>query len=182
MSNILEIHGAGNKILANNAAICYTMDAVNESGCLKGEPMNRQPNNMVNQQSQKDTGAANPRPRESGPASRPNKQLITAAYERLSRDDERETESLSIEHQKFMLEDYAKKNGFTNLVHFTDDGISGTRWDRPGFTKMLDEIEAGNVAVCLCKDTSRLGRDYLRVGLFMDANVKHKLKKTNLFF
>jgi len=117
------------------------MDAVNESGCLKGNVMSRQPKT----------------------------QLITAAYERLSRDDERENESVSIEHQKIILEDYAKKNGFTNLVHFTDDGISGTRWDRPGFVKMLDEIEAGHVAVCLCKDTSRLGRDYLRVGLFMET-------------
>ena len=122
-------------------AVCYAMDAVNERGCLKGEPMDRQPKN----------------------------QPITAAYERLSRDDERENESVSIEHQKAILEDYANKNGFANLVHFTDDGISGTRWDRPGFMKLMDEIDAGRVATLLCKDTSRLGRDYLRVGLFMET-------------
>ena len=131
MKNTLDISGA----------VCYTMDAVNERGCLKGELMNRQPEN----------------------------QKITALYERLSRDDELQGPSNSIKNQQAILEDYAAKNGFANIVHYTDDGISGTRWDRPGFVKMMDEIEAGNVAVCLCKDTSRLGRDYLRVGLFMET-------------
>jgi DNA invertase Pin-like site-specific DNA recombinase len=96
-------------------------------------------------------------------------QRITALYERLSRDDERESESVSIENQKAILEDYANKNGFGNTAHFTDDGWSGTRWDRPGFTRMMDEIEAGTIGVILCKDLSRLGRDYLRVGLFMET-------------
>ena len=96
---------------------------------------------------------------------------ITALYERLSVDDQLSGESNSITNQKKQLEDYAKAQGFKNIVHFTDDGISGTRFgaDRPGFTKMMDEIEAGNVAVCLCKDVSRLGRDYLRVGLCMET-------------
>ena len=96
---------------------------------------------------------------------------ITALYERLSVDDQLSGESNSIKNQKAQLEDYAKKQGFKNIVHFTDDGISGTRFgaDRPGFTKMMDEIEAGNVSACLCKDVSRLGRDYLRVGLCMET-------------
>jgi len=116
------------------------MDAVNESGCLKGEPMNRQQNCK-----------------------------ITALYERLSHDDELQGPSNSIINQQQLLEDYANRQGFTNIRHFTDDGISGTRFDRPGFVKMMDEIEADNVAIVICKDTSRLGRDYLRVGMFMET-------------
>ncbi|MDR2532281.1 MAG: recombinase family protein [Oscillospiraceae bacterium] len=94
---------------------------------------------------------------------------ITALYERLSRDDELQGESNSIINQKSMLEDYAVKNGFPNVRHFSDDGISGTRFDRPAFVEMMSEIEAGTVAVCVVKDMSRLGRDYLRVGLFMET-------------
>jgi DNA invertase Pin-like site-specific DNA recombinase len=99
----------------------------------------------------------------------PNNQKITALYERLSRDDELQGPSNSILNQRQILEDYARKNGFTNLVHWTDDGISGTRFDRPGLMQMMDEIEAGNVSILLTKDTSRLGRDYLRVGLLMET-------------
>jgi len=76
---------------------------------------------------------------------------ITILYERLSHEDGRENESLSIENQKAYLEEYANKNGFTNLVHLTDDGYSGTRWDRPGFIKMMDEIERGNVESILAR-------------------------------
>jgi len=96
---------------------------------------------------------------------------ITALYERLSVDDQLSGESNSIKNQKAQLEDYAKAHGFKNILHFTDDGVSGTRFDadRPGFTKMMDKISNGNVAVCLCKDVSRLGRDYLRVGLCMET-------------
>jgi len=92
----------------------------------------------------------------------------TILYERLSKEDERENESVSIENQKAYLEEYAHKNGFTNIVHLTDDGWSGTRWDRPGFLKMMDEVERGNVGQILIKDMSRLGRDHLRVGLFLE--------------
>jgi DNA invertase Pin-like site-specific DNA recombinase len=56
-----------------------------------------------------------------------------------------------------MLEDYARRNGFPNPTHFTDDGISGTRFDRPGFTAMMEEVEAGNVEAIIIKDMSRLG-------------------------
>ena len=96
------------------------------------------------------------------------KSKITPLYERLSRDDELEGESFSIQNQKAMLEEYARKNGFTRFRHFTDDGISGTRFDRPGFTAMMKEVEAGNVDTIIVKDMSRLGRDYLKVGQIME--------------
>ena len=95
-------------------------------------------------------------------------QRLTILYERLSREDERENESISIENQKAYLEEYAIQNGFTNFIHLTDDGWSGTRWDRPAFLKMMDEVEHGNVGQILIKDMSRLGRDHLRVGLFLE--------------
>ena len=67
-----------------------------------------------------------------------------------------------------MLEDYARRNGFPNPTHFTDDGISGTRFDRPGFNAMMEEVEAGRVEAIIIKDMSRLGRDYLKVGQIME--------------
>ena len=97
-----------------------------------------------------------------------NNEKLTILYERLSREDERENESVSIENQKAFLEEYAIKNGFTNFIHLTDDGWSGTRWDRPGFLKMMEEVESGNVGQICIKDMSRLGRDHLRVGLFLE--------------
>ena len=84
--------------------------------------------------------------------------FLTALYERLSRDDELNGESNSISNQKKLLEQYAKEHGFTNLVHFTDDGISGTRFDRPGFLAMMKEVESGKVGTILIKDMSRMGR------------------------
>lgn len=93
---------------------------------------------------------------------------ITALYERLSRDDELQGDSFSIIHQKELLEEYSILHGFANTRHFTDDGISGTRFNRPGFMKMMEEVEAGNVS-CICvKDLSRIGRDYLKVGQVME--------------
>jgi DNA invertase Pin-like site-specific DNA recombinase len=105
-----------------------------------------------------------------------NQNQITALYERLSRDDIElrgnsniaSVESNSIINQKHLLEDYAVKNGFPNVRHFSDDGISGTRFDRPAFMEMIAEVEAGNVATIIVKDGSRLGRDYLRVGLYRE--------------
>ena len=96
------------------------------------------------------------------------KTKITPLYERLSRDDELQGESNSISNQKQMLEDYARRNGFPNPTHFTDDGISGTRFDRPGFTAMMEEVEADRVKAIIIKDMSRLGRDYLKVGQIME--------------
>ena len=94
--------------------------------------------------------------------------MITALYERLSRDNELDGESNSISNQKKLLEDYAKQHGFMNLMHFTDDGISGTQFDRPGFLSLMKHIEAGQVEYLLVKDMSRLGRDYLKVGQIME--------------
>ena len=93
---------------------------------------------------------------------------ITALYERLSRDDELQGESNSISNQKRMLMDFAKANDLPCPVHFTDDGISGTRFDRPGFMEMMDEVNKGNVGIICVKDMSRMGRDYLKVGQVME--------------
>ena len=93
---------------------------------------------------------------------------ITPLYERLRRDDELQGESNSISHQKQMLEDFARRNGLPNPTHFTDDGVSGTRFDRPGFLAMMEEVEAGRVEAIVIKDMSRLGRDYLKVGQVME--------------
>ena len=93
---------------------------------------------------------------------------ITPLYERLSRDDELQGESNSISNQKQMLEEFARRNGLPNPTHFTDDGISGTRFDRPGFLAMMEEVEAGRVEAIVIKDMSRLGRDYLKVGQVME--------------
>ena len=93
---------------------------------------------------------------------------ITALYERLSRDDDQQGDSNSIVNQKKLLEDYAAQHNFPNPTHFTDDGISGTCFDRPGFLAMMKEVEAGNVEYLCIKDMSRLGRDYLKVGQIME--------------
>ena len=77
---------------------------------------------------------------------------ITPLYERLSRDDELQGESNSISNQKQMLEDFARRNRLPNPTHFTDDGISGTRFDRPGFLAMMEEVEAGRVEAIVIKD------------------------------
>ena len=97
-----------------------------------------------------------------------SKRKITALYERLSRDDDQQGESNSIANQKKLLESYAAQHGFQNIVHFTDDGISGTRFDRPGFLDMMKQVESGNVEYLCIKDMSRLGRDYLKVGQIME--------------
>ena len=91
---------------------------------------------------------------------------ITALYCRLSQEDARMGESLSIENQKSMLMQYAKEHHFPNPLFFVDDGYSGTTYERPGFQKMLDEIEAGKVGVVLTKDLSRLGRNSALTGLY----------------
>lgn len=86
---------------------------------------------------------------------------ITALYERLSRDDEQAGESNSILNQKKYLEEYARQKGLRNIRHFYDDGYSGTNFNRPGFTALLEEIEAGRVDTLVVKDLSRFGRNYL---------------------
>ena len=99
---------------------------------------------------------------------------ITALYERLSRDDELQGPSNSILNQQAFLEDYAKRNGFTNVCHFTDDGVSGTTFDRDGFKAMIAEVEAGKVSTIIVKDMSRFGRDYLKVGFYTDIMFRDK--------
>ena len=97
-----------------------------------------------------------------------NQQPITALYPRLSHEDELQGESNSISNQKRIIETYAKQNGFSNLRWYTDDGYSGANFQRPGFQAMLADIEAGKVGTVIVKDMSRLGRNYLQVGMYTE--------------
>lgn len=97
-----------------------------------------------------------------------NKTLITALYCRLSQEDERLGESLSIENQRMMLEKFARDKGFPNLQFYVDDGYSGANFNRPDFKRMMSDIEAGKVGIVIVKDQSRLGRDYLQTGMLME--------------
>ena len=93
---------------------------------------------------------------------------ITALYCRLSRDDALQGESNSISNQREMLSRHAKESGYVNTRFFLDDGYSGTTFDRPGWQRLMQEVDDANVEAILVKDMSRLGRDYLRVGLYME--------------
>lgn len=93
---------------------------------------------------------------------------ITALYCRLSQDDERQGESNSITTQKAILEEYARKNKFRNLRFFVDDGYSGTNFNRPAFNEMLELIESHEVSTVIVKDMSRMGRNYLQVGMYTE--------------
>jgi len=93
---------------------------------------------------------------------------ITALYCRLSRDDDVQGDSNSIQNQKKLLSKYAKEYGFSSTKHFVDDGFTGTNFNRPGFTEMMAAVEAGYIEAILVKDMSRLGRDYLQVGFYTD--------------
>jgi len=104
----------------------------------------------------------------------PDTLKITALYERLSRDDELQGDSNSIVNQKRMLEDYADKNGFSNAAHFTDDGWSGGNFERPGWKRLIAEIEAGKVGTVIVKDMSRVGRDYLQTGFYTEVLFREK--------
>src|SRR5574344_1584930 len=94
---------------------------------------------------------------------------ITALYCRLSRDDGAEGDSNSVANQKRLLQKYAKENGFNNGRFYVDDGYTGTNFNRPGFQKLLEDIEMGYVSVIIVKDMSRLGRDYLQCGYYIDT-------------
>ena len=94
---------------------------------------------------------------------------ITALYERLSRDDDLNGDSNSVVNQKKMLEDYAAQHGFTNIRHYTDDGYSGGSFDRPGWKRMVADIEAGKVGAVIAKDMSRIGREYLQTGFYTEV-------------
>ena len=111
---------------------------------------------LLNQAVRKSLRTHNLKPKKGAQVMRKNEK-ITALYERLSRDDfgkddDQQRESNSISNQKAMLEEFAARQGFTNIVHFTDDGISGTCFDRPGFLAMMKEVEAGNVEYLCIKD------------------------------
>ena len=93
---------------------------------------------------------------------------ITALYCRLSRDDELQGDSNSIVNQKAILSKYAKENHFSNTAFFVDDGYSGTNFNRPSWSELLERIENGEVATLIVKDMSRLGRDYLKVGFYTE--------------
>lgn len=93
---------------------------------------------------------------------------ITALYERLSKDDDLQGESNSISNQKEYLADYARKNGFVNVRHYTDDGYTGRNFNRPGFQSLLADVEAGRIGTIIVKDMSRFGRNYLQVGFYTE--------------
>ena len=127
---------------------------------------------LLNQSVGKSLRTHNLKPKKGAQAMRKNEK-ITALYERLSRDDfgkddDQQRESNSISNQKRILETYAKQNGFSNLRWYTDDGYSGANFQRPGFQSMLADIEAGKVATVIVKDMSRLGRNYLQVGMYTE--------------
>lgn len=93
---------------------------------------------------------------------------ITALYCRLSRDDELQGDSNSIRNQKAILQKYAAEHGFTNVKEFVDDGYSGTNFDRPDWNKLMELVDEGKVGTIIVKDMSRLGRDYLKVGMYTE--------------
>ena len=97
-----------------------------------------------------------------------NRNLITALYCRLSQEDERLGESLSIENQRLMLQRYAEEHRFPNIQFYVDDGYSGADFNRPSFKRMMNDVECGKVGIVIVKDQSRLGRDYLQTGMLME--------------
>ena len=102
---------------------------------------------------------------------------IIVLYERLSREDENLGESYSISNQKKLLEDYCREKGWTRFRHFTDDGISGTTFNRPAFQRMIADIEAGKVGCVVTKDLSRLGRNYIEAGSYIEIFFpQHKVR------
>ena len=102
------------------------------------------------------------------------KQQYTILYGRLSQEDERAGESNSILHQRELLESYAQAKGFENTLFLADDGYSGTNFDRPSWKKIIEMIEAGEVSTLIVKDASRLGREYLQVGYYMEIYFPQK--------
>lgn len=100
---------------------------------------------------------------------RQSQEKITAIYCRLSRDDDLAGDSNSIIHQKDMLTRYARERNFPNVSVYSDDGWSGTNFERPDWKRLIADIEAGKVGIVLVKDLSRVGRDYLRVGFYTEV-------------
>lgn len=98
-----------------------------------------------------------------------NNDKITALYCRLSKDDGTNNESMSIGTQKTMLKEYAKRNGFLNIKFYVDDGYSGTNYDRPAFKQLIEDIRNGEISTLITKDLSRLGRNYLETGTYIEV-------------
>ena len=133
---------------------------------------------LLNQAVGKSLRTHNLKPKKGAQVMRKNEK-ITALYERLSRDDfgkddDQQRESNSISNQKKLLEDYAREHGFTNCVHFTDDGWSGANFERPNWKRMIAGIESGEIGYVLVKDLSRVGRDYLQVGFYTEVMFKER--------
>ncbi|MCD8381949.1 MAG: recombinase family protein [Clostridiales bacterium] len=101
----------------------------------------------------------------------PNDDRITALYCRLSRDDELQGDSNSIVNQKSMLQKYADDNDFSNTCYFVDDGYSGTTFERPDWQRLMGLVDEGKVGTIIVKDMSRLGRDYLKVGMYTEDGI-----------
>ena len=99
---------------------------------------------------------------------------VTALYCRLSRDDELQVPSNSIQNQRRILETYAREQGFIPYQFFVDDGWSGANFQRPGFTDMMERVESGEVKTIITKDLSRLGRNYLQVGVITEITLPKK--------
>ena len=99
---------------------------------------------------------------------------ITALYSRISRDDETIGDSLSIQNQKAMLETYAAEHGFSNIVHFSDNGYTGGNFDRPGWQELIQEVKQNNVGTLITKDMSRIGREHLQTGLYTEVLFREK--------
>ena len=99
-----------------------------------------------------------------------NYNKITALYSRLSVGDEDRDggESNSIQNQKIFLENYARGQHLTNIRHYIDDDESGRFFDRSAYSRMMDDVENGKIGVCIMKDLTRWGRDYLQVGNAME--------------
>lgn len=103
-----------------------------------------------------------------------NEPLITALYERLSRDDDQQGDSNSIVNQKSYLTTYAADHGFAHCRHYTDDGFSGGNFERPGWKQLIADIDAGLVGVVIAKDLSRVGRDYIQTGFYTEVYFRRK--------
>ena len=98
----------------------------------------------------------------------------TAAYLRLSRDDERFGDSVSIETQRTLIRQYAEQNGFRIIEEYADDGWSGTNFDRPSFRRMMQDVESGRINCIICKDLSRFGREHIEVDYYLEVMFPEK--------
>ena len=95
-------------------------------------------------------------------------------YCRLSNDDERDGESVSIENQKLLLQSYVRQRGWNEIAVYCDDGYSGTNFDRPGVKRLIEDAKAKKINLILVKDLSRVGRDYLQVGFYTEVMFKER--------